>query len=152
MSALLRQPGSFEAVLKIGASAELFEPDEFSIAELPRQEEGVADPIVTAWHRPRNTTLSDDLVAPVVDSVDLLIRVGKDLPLLLHYGGDFVVPSPSAGLNGGGSIYVLARRNDQGEDAFDVLTIPRSQQAADDLDVLLRHCPRSIPQPESTAS
>ena len=141
---LLRQPGGFEGVRKVGASTELFEADEFSIAELPRDEERVADPGVAARHRPRNTPHGDDLVASVIKTVDLLKRTGQDLPLLSHYGDDFVVPSPRARLNGRGGIDVLALRMNQGEDGFGVLPVPSIHQATNDLHVLLRHRLRSI--------
>ena len=68
------------------------------------EEQPVAEPIVTSRHRPRKTPFGDDLVAPVVESIDLLKGAGDALPLLSHYDDDCVVPSPSARLNGSGRI------------------------------------------------
>ena len=93
--------------MKVGASTELFEPDEFPIAELPREEERVAQASVASRHRPRNTPFGVDLVAPIVESIDLLNAPGQGSPLLLKHDDDFVVPSPGARLNGRGRIDVL---------------------------------------------
>ena len=80
-----------------------------------------------------------------MESIDLLKGTGKALPLLSHHGDNLVVPSPGARLNGRGGIDVLGLRIGQGEDDFEVLTVPSIQQATDDLHVLLRH--RLLPQP-----
>ena len=93
--------------------------------------------MVTSRHHPRKTAFGDDLVPSVVESIDLLKGAGNALPLLSQYVDHCVVPSPSARLNGSGGIDVLALRIDQSADAFEVLTVPRIQQATDDLHILL---------------
>jgi hypothetical protein len=120
---LLPQPSGFKGSGKFGPSTELSEPDEFPVAELPRYEEPVANPGVTSRHRPRKTPLGDDLVAAVVESVDLLKGARDALPLFSHYDDDCVVPSPSARLNGSGGIDVLGLRIDLNEDASEVLAV-----------------------------
>src|SRR5688500_18419944 len=95
---LRRQPGRLQRVREIGAIPELFEPDDFAFAELPRHEDRVADPGVAPWHRPRKTALADDLVAPVVQSENLVKGAGHALPLLSQHVDEFGVPSPGARL------------------------------------------------------
>jgi hypothetical protein len=142
--ALLLKAGGFEGLVKLGASTEHFKPGDPSIADLPRKENWVADASVTSRHQARNTPHADDLVATIVKLFDLLTGTRQALPLRSSHSGKPVVTSPRARLNRCGGIDVLDLRIGKGEQALDVLAVPSVHQAANDLEVLLRHRPRSI--------
>jgi hypothetical protein len=141
---LLREPGGFEGLVKFGASTEHFKPGDPSIADPPQQENWVADASVTARHQARDTPHADDLVATIMKPIDLLTGTRQALPLRSSHSGKPVMTSPRARLNRCGGVDVLDLRIGKGEQALDVLAVPSVHQAANDLDVLLRHHPRSI--------
>ncbi len=141
---LLRQPGGFEGLVKFGASTKHFDPRDPPIADLPRKENRVSQASVTSRHQARNTPHADDLVATIVKAIYLLMGTRQALPLRSSHGGKFVVTSPGARLNGCGGIDVLDLGIRECEHGFDVLAVPSVHKAMNDLDVLLRHRPRSI--------
>jgi len=151
VSVLLRQPHGLEGVRDLGASAKDFNPGRLPVAEPHRDEKRVADTGIAPRHRPRYTALDDHLVAAIVNSIDLPATVGEGVPLRSNHGRILVSTSFRARLDRSGSIDVLDLRISKGEHALDVLAVPGVDGEPEDLDVLLRHRPRSIPQDQASA-
>ncbi len=145
---LFRQTGGFEGCLNlVPAKAERFSSHDLPAAEPVRDKGTVLKPSIAPGHPTRQTPQGDDLFAAVVEPVDFPTPIRQQVPLRSNHRGNFVPATPRARLDSSRVIDVFAFGIAERDQLIDVPAVPGIDRSTHDLDVLLRHRPRNIPQP-----
>jgi hypothetical protein len=151
VSVLLGQADGFEGRSDFGDAKAHLHPRQLAIAKFPQTGEAIANPNIASGHWTREMPQSNDLLAAVIELVDLQSPIAQPLPLLSQHSGERVDATPSARLNRGGGVDELVFRITEGKQLLEVLAVPGVYRTANRVHVLLRHRPRSIPQAQESA-